>query len=344
MSSEGPVTASPSRRPSLIRRLLPYAIAALALGWVLRATNLHELKRAVTHAPIAWFVVVSAVMLLINCAADTFAMRSVFSWFGCRVPFVDLFIVRASTYLLAVVNYHVGQAAIIGYLYRARRVPFLRATGWILFIIGINVGTLFLLASAGAAQAGGDLAILRLVPVVCAVGVVVYAGILVWKPRFLASRSLFAPLFEMGIVGHVKGVLVRLPHVGVLLVWHFVSLRMFGVEVGVGQALLYLPAYFAVASLPINVNGLGVAQAVAIAFFSRYVAVPADVVDPKQIAEIQVAGVTAYSLATSGISIILQVCLGLLCVRRGTQLGLAPVDEETTTTTNEAEQVTVVSS
>jgi len=351
LPSEG--TAAPPRRQSLVRRLLPYTVALLALGWVLRATNLHELKRAVTHAPIGWFVVVSAVMLVLNCAADTFAMRSVFGWFGCRVPFVDLFIVRASTYLLAVVNYHVGQAAIIGYLYRARRVPFLRATGWILFIIGINVGTLFLIGSAGAAQADGELAILRLVPVICAVGVVVYAALLVWKPRFLASRSLFAPLFEMGVVGHIKGVLVRLPHIGVLLVWHYVSLRMFGVEVGPGEALLYLPAYFAVASLPINVNGLGVAQVVAIAFFSRYVAVPADVVDPKQVHDLQVAGVTAYSLATSGVSILLQLCLGLLCVRRGTQLGLAPVSDTAPVATAEslpapapdaAEQVSAVSS
>ena len=66
------------------------------------------------------------------------------------MPYKDLYLVRASTYLLAVVNYHVGQAAIVGYLYRVRRVPLLRASGWILFIIGINVGTLFLLASAGA--------------------------------------------------------------------------------------------------------------------------------------------------------------------------------------------------
>ena len=60
--------------------------------------------------------------------ADTFAMNSVFGWFGCRIRYRDLMIVRASTYLLAILNYHVGQAAIVGYLYRAHKVPFLRAT------------------------------------------------------------------------------------------------------------------------------------------------------------------------------------------------------------------------
>src|SRR6185312_9509136 len=110
--------------------------------------------------------------------------------------------------------YHVGQAAIVGYLYRVRRVPLLRASGWILFIIGINVGTLFILASAGATRVTGQLSMMRYIPLLCGVGIVLYAALLTWKPRFLAERSLFKPLFEMGIPGHVFGVAVRLPHIG----------------------------------------------------------------------------------------------------------------------------------
>jgi hypothetical protein len=315
MSAEG-------RGPlSILKRVAPWAIALLALGWVFRSIDRHALAEALKHAPILPFVAVSGVMLVANCAADTFAMRSVFGWFGCRVPYVDLFFVRASTYLLAIVNYHVGQAAIVGYLYKARQVPLLRASGWILFIIGVNVGTLFLLASAGASDASGDLRVLKLVPLLCGIGVVVYAALLTVKPKFLADRSLLAPLFEMGIVGHVKGVLVRLPHVGVLLVWHWVSLRMFGVNVPPKDALLYLPAYFAVGSLPINVNGFGVAQLVALAFFAKYATVPAGVPD---VAAAQKAAVTAYSLGTSGISIVLQLVLGFACLKRGSKIGLPP--------------------
>jgi hypothetical protein len=260
-------------------------------------------------------------MLVLNCGADTFAMSSVFGRFGCRVPYKDLYLVRASTYLLAVVNYHVGQAAIVGYLYRVRRVPLLRASGWILFIIGINVGTLFLLASAGATRVTGDLNLLRFIPPACGIGIVVYAALLTWKPRILAERSILKPLFEMGIPGHVYGVLVRLPHIGVLLLWHFASLRMFGVQVSPGAALLYLPAYFAVSSLPINVNGLGVAQLVAVFFFAPYVTVAPGTADP---VAAQKAAVIAYSLATSGISIVLQLVLGLVCLRWATARGLKP--------------------
>ncbi|MCA1665310.1 MAG: hypothetical protein LC659_13780, partial [Myxococcales bacterium] len=290
-------------------------------GWVLHSTDRHKLVEALHHAPIVAFVVMSAVMLVLNCGADTFAMSSVFGRFGCHVPYKDLYLVRASTYLLAVVNYHVGQAAIVGYLYRVRRVPLLRASGFILFIIGINVGTLFLLASAGATRVHGDLELMRFIPLACGIGIVVYAVLLTWKPRILAERRILQPLFEMGISGHVFGVAVRLPHIVVLLVWHFVSLRMFNVQVSPGAALLYLPAYFAISSVPgLSVNGIGVAQVVAVFFFAPYVNNAAGTGDP-------VAGkaaVIAYSLATAGISLIMQLVLGLVCLRWATARGLKP--------------------
>ncbi len=308
---------------AIAKKVAPYLIAAIALGWVLHHTDIHELGAALHHAPIAAFVIFSAFIILLNCAADTFAMSAVFARFGCHVPYKDLYLVRASTYLLAVVNYHIGQAAIVGYLYRVRRVPLLRASGWILFIIGINVGTLFLLASAGAGamRASGQLWWLRFIPAVCGVGIVVYAALLTWKPRLLAERALLRPLLEMGIPGHVFGVLVRLPHIGVLLVWHYFSLHMFGIPISVGAALLYLPIYFAVSSLPVNVNGIGVAQMVAIYMFAPYAAVAAGTPHPEAMRK---AAVIAYSLSTSGISIVLQCLLGVVCLRWATARGLKP--------------------
>src|SRR5215475_2732196 len=106
MSSTG------DRRPgagAIAKKLAPYFIAAIALGWVLRSTDRHKLMEALHHAPIVAFVAFSTIMLVLNCAADTFAMSSVFRRFGTKVPYKDLYLVRASTYLLAVVNYHVGQ-------------------------------------------------------------------------------------------------------------------------------------------------------------------------------------------------------------------------------------------
>jgi hypothetical protein len=306
-----------------IAQLAPYLIAAVALIWVLRRYSYHDLEDAIRRAQVGWFLAFSAVMLTLNCAADVFAMQRVFAWFAVRVPFRQLFVLRASTYLVAFINYTVGQAAIIGYLNRGRGIRLKRAGGIILFIIGVNVGTLFLLASAGASQARGNLAVLHYIPLACAVGVVTYGGLLLWKPAVLARRTALAPLFEMGISGHLKGVVVRLPHVAVLMVWHFVSLRLFNIEITPTAALLYLPAYFAAVTLPINFNGLGAAQAVAIAFFSPFAHAP----NP----EAQGAAVVTYSIATAVVSAVFQIMLGLVFVRRGmnlTKLAAAATVEE----------------
>jgi hypothetical protein len=313
----------PSRAVRTLKKLTPYFIAIAALGWVFWHTNLHEMKEALRRAPLFEFVAVSTVCLIINWMLDTFAMGSVFSWFGCKVPYKDLLIVRGSTYLYAIINYHVGQAAIVSYLYKTCKVPFLRASGWILFIIGINVGTLFLLASAGTATAPSNLAFLHYVPLASAAGVIVYAILLLMKPKILAERRIFAPLFEMGIIGHIKGVAVRLPHIGNLIIWNWLCLKMFGFEVSLAHALLYMPAYFAVAALPINVNGLGVAQLVAVAFFAPFAPVPAGTIDA---VAAQKAAVIAWSLAVQGFSIAHQLVVGFICVGPATKLGVRAVE------------------
>jgi hypothetical protein len=302
----------------MLKRLLPYLVALFALVWVLRQVDRHELISAVRHAPLGLFLAVSTVMLVVNLLCDTFAMHRVFSWFGCQVPYKDLVVVRAASYLLAVVNYHVGQAAIVGFLYRACGVPLLRASGWILFIIGINVGTIFLLSAAGASHA--TLPVIRAIPILVLGGISLYALILWGRPSILTRRSLFAPLFQMGIRGHIKGVLVRLPHVAVLLAWWYLSMELFGVHLPRMVALLYLPAYIATASLPINVNGLGVAQIVAVTFFAPYAEVPIGALDALAA---QKAAVTACCLCCSIFSILFQLLTGLLCLDRATRLGMA---------------------
>ena len=238
------------------------------------------------------------------------------------MPYKDLYLVRASTYLLAVVNYHVGQAAIVGYLYRVRRVPLLRASGWILFIIGINVGTLFLLASAGATRVNGRAArccATSRSPAASASSSTRRCSRV--KPRILAERTLFKPLFEMGITGHIYGVLVRLPHIGVLLVWHFVSLRMFGVRGDAGRGAA-LPAGL----LRRLVAAASTSTASAWRSWSRSTssrptsAAPAGADDARP----RRPAVIAYSLATSGISIVLQMVLGVICLRWATARGLKP--------------------
>src|SRR5262249_2993648 len=149
----------------------------------------------------------------------------------------DLYTIRAATYTLAVINYHAGQLGIIGFLHRVGRVSLSRASGWVLFIVGVWVGLLLLLSSFGALLGGRQAHALLPVLALFAIGMVLYVGLLLWQPRWLLQppeavspwtnwgrlgrlghrlwalmSALFQPLLAAGIWGHVRALFVRLPH------------------------------------------------------------------------------------------------------------------------------------
>ena len=331
---------------AFVRRLLPLLVAAIALLIAVRGTDLTKLRAAMEHAPMAALIGASAVMAVLNCAADTLAMFYVFRWFGLHLRFFDLYTIRAATYTLAVINYHAGQLGIIGYLHRVGRVSLPRASAYILFIVGVWVALLLLFAGGSLLLGGAKAQAMAPVLGVFLLGLFVYALLLRWPPRFLRQGppaqaagltaaaapllvrlgrrlwyrvwriigKLWAPLMEAGLAGHGRAMLVRLPHLGVLLVWHFIALRCFDVQVPVHVAVLYLPVVFAVASLPISVQGLGTSQVAAKYFFTEFAAAGEE-------------SVLAYSLSMTAISTTSSLIMGFLFLRRGARLGLADMTE-----------------
>jgi hypothetical protein len=291
-------------------------------------------------APLLPLIAYSGVMVLLNCAADTLAMYYVFKWFGLTLRFSELYIIRAATYTLAVINYHAGQLGIIGYIHRVGKVPLSRASAYILFIVGVWVALLLIFAAGGSfalgrrqsgcAAAGAGDVLCRAVCVCDAAHLATAlsavrstagheprqpAGTKIWRRLWRVTHKLWEPLHRAGIKGHARALLVRVPHLLVLLLWHFVALRCFHIEVPVHVAVLYLPVVFAVASLPISVQGLGTSQMAAKYFFSEF--------SPRG-----EAAVLAYSLTMTAISTASNLVMGVLFLRAGAKLGLKEMTAE----------------
>ena len=346
------VLALPAMR-SLLRRALPLLIAAAALFLALRGINLSELATMTKDAPLLPLLAFSGLMVLINCAADTLAMYYVFKWFGLSLRFTELYVIRAATYTLAVINYHAGQLGIIGYIHRVGKVPLSRASAYILFIVGVWVALLLMFAAGSLALGGAKAAALLPILVMFFAGLVVYSLLLTWPPRFLLSgpppvsaherlalrlwrrlwrvtHKLWEPLYQAGIKGHARALLIRVPHLLVLLSWHFVALRCFHIDVPVHIAMLYLPVVFAVASLPISVQGLGTSQVAAKYFFTEFAAAGEE-------------SVLAYSLSMTAIATASNLIMGFLFLGRGTRLGLADMAESAARGLDSAAEVAPVS-
>ena len=153
--------------------------------------------------------------------------------------------------------------------------------------------------------------------VVAYAGLAIYVVALIVRPAWLVRRPLFDVVLGAGIAGHLRALLVRLPHIATLIVFELALLRGFHVAVPVLAALAVLPIVFLVAALPISVQGLGTTQAAMIYFFARYA--PGDW--PAQQATIMAASLVGQALALG-----LQALIGVVCLRSrvGRSIGQNP--------------------
>ena len=243
---------------------------------------------------------------------DSFAIWKTFGWFVAPMSFRDVLAVRGATYLLAAINYNIGQGAIAYFVHKTAGVPIRRGLAAILLIMGINVLALMVLATVGTVAAADVPHAVAIVLAVAYAGLALYAVALATRPRWLVSRPLFDVLLGAGIRGHLRALLVRLPHTAAVVIFQIVMFRAFHVAVPIVSAAAVLPVVFLVSVLPISIQGLGTTQAAMVYFFARYAAG-----NP----EAQAASVLAASLVGQTLALAFQALLGVACLR--TKVGRA---------------------
>jgi hypothetical protein len=307
----------PPRRPrawAQVRNALPWLVTLVLLAWLLvpyaNPTRRIELVRAFSRAR-WWGAPVAIAGALFAYFADTFATSCVLAWHRVELRMREVAIMRGVTYFLGMINYGLGQAAMV-YVLARHGVRAARATGIMLFVMGLNV--LVLLTLAGISIAVGADAPRTLVRGVelMLFGVPLYFVVLLVRPRLLTERELLAPIVDLGFSGCFKGMLVRLPHVLGMMLAHFTVMRCFDIAVPPMTAALYLPIVFAVAVLPITAQGIGAVQMLSIQFFGRFA---------HGAPESQSAAVLAYSLFMIALWLPTQMVIAVVCLR--TQFGRA---------------------
>jgi hypothetical protein len=287
---------------------------ARTAAWVITAALLFLLFRKIPFATVVaaarasagWTVPAAVVGVVAIYLADSFAMWKTFAWFLAPLSFASVLVVRGATYLLAAINYNVGQGAIVYFVHRVTGAPVMRGVGTVLLVMGVNVLALLVLTTVGLGVAPDVPHSVAVVVGVAYAGLAVYATVVALKPAWLAKRPLFDVLLGAGLSGHARALLVRVPHIVALLFYHTSILRAFGVAVPISQAVVALPIVFFIAVLPISVQGLGTTQAAMLFFFARYG--PGD-------AEAQKAAVLAASLFATALGVTGQCLIGLFCLR-----------------------------
>ena len=211
----------------------------------------------------AWLAIMipySVVFFLI----DSFATSRVINWFNARVRYVDILPVRASTYILAIVNEQVGKGAMALYLYRRNRVPAWEVGSSMIFIAFVELYQLLIFSSIGLAmyyelivQASDALPLWPILPAVyCAAALYFALHILYFRgvllPRLRLRERPILHAFKRARLRHYGLlVLIKAPNLLMAVVVYTLALRLFKVDVRFGELLALLPVIFLAAALPL---------------------------------------------------------------------------------------------
>ncbi len=295
-------------RVALWKRVLPFGLAAGLLGVVALRTDFVAAKASLARVNVGAFVGFTAVFIAGLLAADALGTLVVYRRVIGPVRFRDLVVVRGASYLPSMLNHHVGQAFITVFLSRSHGVPLARVAGGTLIVYASWAACLLGVGMAAVLASGAPAGWLAL-PLATGIG---YLGVLAARPRRLVEVEVLRPLFEAGVKGHLAAAVARIPHAIVLFLGTWLPMKLFGVDVPLGAALIYVPIVMVAVTLPITPQGFGTRELLATTLFAGYAA-GADAAERE-------AAVAAATLSWGVVVTGLEAVLGVLLIRRAQRL------------------------
>src|SRR6476659_10025593 len=177
-------------------RLLPWLVTAGLLFLLFRRISIAEVFASARQAPIWMTPAVLGCVVLVY-LADSFAIWKTFGWFLTRMSFADVLLVRGATYLLAAINYNVGQGAIVYFVHKNAGTTIMRGIATTLLVLGINVLVLLFLATGGLLIAPDVPHAVKILVAIAWGGLAIYIALIKLRPRFL-DKPIFEVLLNAG--------------------------------------------------------------------------------------------------------------------------------------------------
>jgi hypothetical protein len=196
---------------------------------------------------------------------DSHATWRVVRWFNAPdLKLVEVLPIRASAYILSLVNEQVGKGAMSLYLYRRHNVAGWQIISSMIFLGLVEVYQLLIFASIGVManfqvveQASSLIALDKIIPAVL-IGAAIYLPIhiLYFRGKLLPKwqlreRPLLHAFRQAELKHYVMLLLFKAPNMVGAVVVYTLALKLFQVDVGVTQMMAFLPVIFLAAALPL---------------------------------------------------------------------------------------------
>jgi hypothetical protein len=202
---------------------------------------------------LALMIPYSAFYLLV----DSLVTWRVVAWFNAPVRFAGILPIRASAYILSIVNEQIGKGAIAVYLHRRDGVPGWQVGSSMLFIMFCEFYYLLAWAALGVALRWDELpAVFHAIPWILAGAIAFLALWLAWCRGAVAAgarlrdRQLLHAFRQARLRHYATIVALRSPALLVAVGVYTLALRLFGVQASLLDMLAYLPVIFFGAATP----------------------------------------------------------------------------------------------
>ena len=272
--SEAAQPSAPRATP-LWQKLVPWLVTAVCFYFMWRriegtaarngqdvASYMSQVLDAVRWGPwLALMIPYSLLYLVIDTAVVWRAIR----WFNAPVRYRDVLPIRASAYIISILNEQVGKGAIALYMNRRHGIPGWEIGSSMLFIMVCEIYSLLSWATLGYFMARDALPPeFDLIPWLAVAGALVFVlmtAFFAGKLGFgaaLRERAIFHS-FRAASAWHYLGiVLIRAPSILVAVGVYTAAAHLFGIEVSLRQMLGYVPVVFFGAAFPTPMRAVAV--------------------------------------------------------------------------------------
>jgi len=260
MSEPVATEGAPKARGGIARHALPWAITLACFTYLYTRIGrgappgqsvpayLASIFASIDWA--AWLALMIPYSLL-YLFVDTAVLWRVVNWFNTRVSYRELLPIRASAYIISILNEQVGKGAIGWYLNRKHGVPGWQVASSMLFIMLCEPLYLLLWAALGVQLTWDRLpALFHWIPTIALVAVLLVSAIVAFfnLPAFasvaLRQRQLFHA-FRQARPHHYLAILaLRSPALLAAVYVYSKSAALFGVEIPLADMLGFLPVIF----------------------------------------------------------------------------------------------------
>ncbi|MGH7860485.1 MAG: hypothetical protein ACREQY_24405 [Candidatus Binatia bacterium] len=266
------------RRAGLFARLWPVALTVAIFVVIFLRIPFDRFRDALAEARLLPFLGVMATFSLCFFLMDTFVLSRMIRWFHGPLGYRELLPVRASTYVVSIVNTQLAQGALGLYIHRRFLTPLGEIFSTVAMMILLEVTQLILLATFGMLTFPREVPRgLFLVPVVLASfwtllwlfahGRIGGSGDLVLRLR----GNVLLQTFRRASLAQALAVLGLKASITLLSLFvHKAALGFFGIDIPLLRLLAFLPIVFMIGALPVTVAHLGTSQAAWIFFFNDY--------------------------------------------------------------------------